>query len=258
MELSLSGKTAVVTGGSSGIGAAVVRIAAAAGAKCVAVGRDESRLTRVAAEAQQAGGACTIAVEDLTADGAPERIVQSALAAYGSIDVLVHSAGIFGPKPFLETSLREFDATWRINVRVPFALTQAAVPHMASGSVVIFVSSIDGHVGFASDSAYGPSKSAIDGLTRTLAIELAQQGIRVSAVAPGFTETPMNAPYREAGTLVDSAIRETPAGRLATVDDIAAGVLFLASDAASYTHGTILAVDGGYPTSPLQRGMAPS
>jgi len=195
-------------------------------------------------------------VEDLTVDGAPERVVGSALATYGRIDVLVHSAGIFGPKPFLETPLAEFDATWRINVRAPFALTQAAVPHMADGSVVVFVSSVDGHVGFASDSAYGPSKSAIDGLTRALSIELAQHGIRVSAVAPGFTETPMNAPYREGGQLADAAIRETPAGRLATVDDIATCVLFLASDAASYTHGTILSVDGGYPTSPLQRGMA--
>lgn len=256
MSSTLKGKVVVVTGGSSGIGAAVVRRSATEGAVCVAVGRDEERLAAVAEAVRAAGGVCHPLAQDLTADGSRERVVADVLASCGAIDVLVHCAGIFGPKPFLETGLAEFDATWNINVRVPFALTQEAVPKMQPGSVVVFMSSVDGHVGFASDSAYGPSKAAVDGLTRALSIELAPRGIRVCAVAPGFTETPMNEPYRRRGTLTEAAIAETPARRLGTVDDVANCVVFLASDAADYTHGTILTVDGGYPASPLQQGMA--
>lgn len=256
MEISLASKTAVVTGASSGIGREVATTAARAGASTMLVGRDHKRLESVAKEIKGDGGKCRIVEADLLEGGASERVVEDALDAFGSLDVLVHAAGIFGPKPFVETTLEDFDRVWKINVRVPFALSQAAVPHMGEGSVIVFISSIDGHVGFASDSAYGPSKAAVDGLTRALSIELAQRGIRVVAVAPGFTQTPMNQKIREEDPgFVDRAISEIPAGRLATVEDIAASVVFLASDAASYTHGAILCVDGGYPASPLQQGM---
>lgn len=256
MEIRVPDKTAIVTGGSSGIGAAVARTLAEAGARVAVVGRDEERLAGVCDEIRAAGGTCLAISADLNRVEAAEEIVNRTRGELGSVDILVHAAGVFGPKPFLETSVTEFDATLSINVRAPFALTQAAVPHMEPGSVVVFVSSIDGHVGFASDSAYGPSKSAVDGLTRALSIELAPLGIRVVAVAPGFTATPMNEGFRQDPANVEAAVRETPAGRLASVDDIAGCVLFLASPAADYTHGAILTVDGGYPASPLQRGMS--
>ncbi|MGH2974189.1 MAG: SDR family NAD(P)-dependent oxidoreductase [Solirubrobacterales bacterium] len=256
MELSLNSKVALITGASSGIGAGVAETFADAGAKTVLVGRHQDRLAVNSEGIKKKGCECYSVSIDLTEDGGPEQAVQSAIDAFGTIDVLVHAAGVFDPRSFEQTTLENFDRIWNINVRVPFALTQAALPHLKNGGVVIFLSSVDGHVGFASDSAYAPAKSAVDGLTRALSIELAKDGVRVVAVAPGFTKTPMNEHLRKGSDVEESAIAETPAGRLATVADIAACVLFLASDAASYTHGLIMHVDGGYPTSSLQRGMA--
>jgi NAD(P)-dependent dehydrogenase (short-subunit alcohol dehydrogenase family) len=255
VNLSLSDKTLVVTGGSSGIGAGIARAAARAGARTVLVGRNQDRLDLVADEIGDIGGDCRALSIDLLQDDAPARVVAMALEEFGSIDVLVPAAGVFEPQPFDRTTLESFDRTWHLNVRVPFALAQAAAPHLDDGGVIVFVSSIDGHVGFASDSAYGPSKAAVDGLTRALSIELAKRGTRVVGVAPGFTETPMNEALRSDPAFVEKATAEIPAGRLATVEDIAAAVVFLASDAAGYTHGAILCVDGGYPASPLQQGM---
>lgn len=257
MQIDFGSRTAIVTGGSSGIGRAVGRALAESGARVLLVGRDEARLAGVATEIGDLGGECWPVAADLTEEGAPQTVVDAALEKYGSVDILVHAAGVFSPRSFDDTPVEEFDRVWNINVRAPFALTKAAVPAMQDGGVIVFVSSIDGHVGFASDSAYGPSKSAVDGLVRALSIELASRGIRVVAVAPGFTETPMNQHVREADpAFVERAISEIPAGRLATPADIAGTIVFLASDAAGYTHGAILCVDGGYPASPLQQGMA--
>jgi NAD(P)-dependent dehydrogenase (short-subunit alcohol dehydrogenase family) len=146
---------------------------------------------------------------------------------------------------------------WETNVRAPFRLLQAALRHLEeSGGVVVFISSISGHVGFANDSAYAATKAAVDALVRCLSIELAPRGVRVNAIAPGFTETPMNEKFREDPSMVDRAVMSTPAGRLGKPYDIAAAVAFLASDAASYIHGAIIPVDGNYPTSSIQLGLA--
>jgi NAD(P)-dependent dehydrogenase (short-subunit alcohol dehydrogenase family) len=238
----LDGKVAVVTGASSGIGAAIAQAMSEAGARVVVTGRDEKRL-RACSESL---GEHYIVVADLGDDEAPRRIVAETIDAFGALSVLVHSAGIFWPKPFAEAPLEEFDQQFRVNVRAPYALTQAALPHLQPDGVVVFVSSIAGHVGFLNSTAYCGTKGAVELMTKSLALELAPLGVRVNAVAPGNIHTPMNARFFESEEYERAMIERTPFGRVGVVEDIAPVAVFLASDAARYIHGESILVDGGW------------
>ena len=239
----LDGKVAIVTGASSGIGAAIAEAMAQAGAKVVLVGRDADRLARTAAVCGE--GHATIAV-DVTADDAPERIGHGALEAFGRIDSIVHSAGIFEPRPFPDSPVESLDDQWRVNVRAPYAITHAAQAHLEPGSSVIFISSIAGKLGFPQSAAYCATKGAIEMLTKALSTEFAPRGIRVNAIAPGNIHSPMNAEYFKSPEYERSMIDQTPAGRVGVVEDIAPAVVFLASEAARYVHGVSILVDGGW------------
>jgi len=246
VTLDLSGRAAIVTGASSGIGVATARALAEAGADVVAVGRDETRLRRCADEVEAIGGRCHETLVDLTAAGAPEQIVVAALESFGRIDVLVHSAGLFEPVPFAETTTQSLDRQWEVNVRAPFLLTQAALPHLQTGSSVIFISSIAGHVGFPSSTAYCATKGAVELLARALSLELSPLGIRANVIAPGNVLTSMNEHLRALPGYEEQVSGETPAGRFGEPEEIAAAVVFFASDAASFVHGASLLVDGGW------------
>jgi NAD(P)-dependent dehydrogenase (short-subunit alcohol dehydrogenase family) len=243
MSGALAGKTAVVTGASSGIGTAIAHAMGEAGAGVVLVGRDRGRLEDCCRPLD--GEAVAVAV-DLTDDAAPAQIVDTALERFGSLDVIVHSAGIFEPRPFAESSLESFDRQMALNVRAPFALTQAALPHLRGGGVVIFISSIAGHAAFPNSAAYCATKGAVELMTRALAVELAPDGIRVNALAPGNIRTPMNEHLLESPEYEASMVERTPFGRVGVVEDIAPVAVFLASDAARYVHGASLLVDGGW------------
>ena len=238
----LDGKVAVVTGASSGIGAAIAEALSQAGARVVLTGRDEARLRQAAGRV----GEHRVVPADLADDAAPQRIVAETLDAFGALNVLVHSAGIFWPKPFAEAPLADFDAQFRVNVRAPYALTQAALPHLRPDGSVIFISSIAGHVGFPSSTAYCGTKGAVELMTKSLAMELAPVGVRVNAIAPGNIHTPMNARFFESEDYNRSMIERTPFGRVGVVEDIAPVAVFLASDAARYVHGESILVDGGW------------
>jgi NAD(P)-dependent dehydrogenase (short-subunit alcohol dehydrogenase family) len=239
----LDGKTAIVTGASSGIGAAIAEAMAQAGASVVLVGRDAGRLERVAG---LCGERSAVVVADVIAADAPALIVQRALDAFGGIDVIVHSAGVFAPKPFPDSPVESLDAQWLVNVRAPYAITHAAQEHLGEGSAVIFISSIAGQVGFMGAAAYCATKGAVEQLTKSLAVELAPRGIRVNAIAPGNIHSPMNEQYFQSAEYEAAMIERTPAGRVGVVEDIAPVAVFLASDAARYIHGASLLVDGGW------------
>jgi NAD(P)-dependent dehydrogenase (short-subunit alcohol dehydrogenase family) len=239
----LEGKVAIVTGASSGIGAAIAEAMAQAGARVVLVGRNPARLAETAAAC---GDAPVTLALDITTDGAAEQVVQGALDGCGRIDSIVHSAGIFWPKPFAESPVASLDAQWAINVRAPYAITNAAFDHLGEGSSVIFISSIAGRLGFPQSAAYCATKGAIEMLTRSLATELAPRGVRVNAIAPGNIHSPMNAEFMQSPEYEQSMIDQTPAGRVGVVEDIAPAAVFLASDAGRYIHGVSLLVDGGW------------
>jgi len=242
----LLGKVAIVTGASSGIGAAIAQAFAREGAKLALSGREESRLADVAECIDSDGVAAHVVAHDLAAEEEPARLVNDAIEAFGQLDVVVHSAGLFEPQPFLETSLESFDRQFALNVRAGFLLAQAAVPHLSEGASLVFIGSIAGHVAFRNSVAYCGTKGAVELMTKALCTELAPLGIRVNALAPGNIRTAMNEPFRAEPGYEDGLNDLTPAGRFGEPEEIAEAAVFLASDAASFVHGSSLLVDGGW------------
>jgi NAD(P)-dependent dehydrogenase (short-subunit alcohol dehydrogenase family) len=246
LDFRLDGKVAIVTGASQGIGLAIGEALAAAGADVVLQGRDEKRLT-TAAEAVGARGGRVLAVAvELTDEDAPEKLVRAALEGLGRLDVLVNNAAIFEPAPFEEGGLASFDRHVAINLRAPYALTQAAIPHLLDGGSVIFISSIAGHAAFPNSAAYCATKGAIELLTKSLAVEYGPRGVRVNAVAPGNIKTAMNAPFRAQPGYEVAMDARTPFGRHGDPEEIAGAVVFLASEAGRYAQGASFLVDGGW------------
>ena len=236
---------AIVTGASSGIGAACAKRLAADGMSVLGTGRDESRLADLAASSDRIA---TIAV-DLTADDAPLRIVDTALEKWGSIDFLVNNAGVGSPKPLHETDDETLDAFLGLMLRAPFRLAREAITHMGPGSAIINVTSTFAVVGGLRGGAYSAAKGGLTALTTHIACQYGAQGIRCNAVAPGVTQTPM-----VAQRLSDERFRKintemTPHTRLGTVDDIAATVAFLCSDGGSFINGQTIVVDGGWSST---------
>jgi NAD(P)-dependent dehydrogenase (short-subunit alcohol dehydrogenase family) len=217
---------------------------AAAGARVVAVGRNEERLERVVADA---GGDVFAIARDLTEDGAPEAVIEEAVGQMGKLDILANVAGIMELGPLAETPVESLDRQYRTNVRVPFELTQAALPHLLqTGGAIIFISSMAALAAFPESAAYTATKGAIDAVARQLAVELAPQGVRVNAIAPGEIDTPMNTEfYAEHPEFVEEMEEFTPARRLGKATDIAPAAVFLASDMARFVYGVSLPVDGG-------------
>lgn len=249
--IDLASRVALVTGASSGMGARIAGALAESGAAVALGGRDRARLGAVADQITSAGGECHPIAADLEEESAAAAMVESTVQRFGRLDILVCCAGVLHIGLIEETPLATLDQQWRVNVRAPFALSQAAIPHLRDdgGSIIYFISPA-GQIGQAYAGAYGMSKAALAQLTQTLAVELASDGVRVNAISPGWIETPMNAELRQDPMVVQLALATTPAGRLGSPDDVAPAVLFLVSDAADYITGAILPVGGGYPSLP--------
>ncbi len=246
IHLDLAGKHALVTGASSGLGAGAAALLGRAGAVTTLVGRSADRLAATADAIRASGRKATEVIEDVSAPGAPQRIADAAVEAHGPVHSLVHCAGVFYGGEVLDTATEQFDEQFATNVRAPFLLTQAVVPHMPEGSSIVFVGSSLAHHGGAGMSAYAASKGAIEVLARLLAAELGPRRIRVNTVSPGPTRTPMISAITDAPEIEAAVVGATPVGRLGEVDDIATAIAYLASSAASgYVSGATLVMDGG-------------
>ncbi len=246
----LSGKRALVTGGSDGIGLAIAQAFAREGAAVTIVGRDAGKLA--AARGTLPADAATIQA-DLTAGPDVDRVV-AAIAAGGPLDVLVNNAGVAYFVPFETVSQEQYEASFALNVTAVFFLTQRLLPQIGSGASVINISSY-----FAGkmipnrpSSLYSLSKGALNALTKALAFELGPRGIRVNAIAPGTIDTAMrrrsveNLPDAAKAELKAYVERSYPLGRFGRPDDSAGMAVHLASDESAWTSGAVLAVDGGY------------
>ncbi len=247
LNLDLSGKTAAVTGASSGIGQAIAEAMAEAGANLVLVARDAARLQETVEAVRARGVEAEPVIVELTADNAPATIVDAAVRRFGGLNILVNCAGIFEPMPFDTQPMESFDRQMAVNVRVPFALTQAALPYLRPEGAVVNISSIAGYAGFPLSAAYCATKGAVEMMTRALGTELGPLGVRVNCVAPGNIRTPMNAHQFAASREYEKSLEDrTPLGRIGETEDIAAAVVYLASPAAKFVNGASWLVDGGW------------
>jgi NAD(P)-dependent dehydrogenase (short-subunit alcohol dehydrogenase family) len=246
MSLDLADKVTIVTGASSGIGEATAVLAAQRGARVVAVGRDEGRLAAVCTRIADAGGEASAIACDLRDEREPADVAEKTAARYGRIDAIVHAAGVYEELPFAQAPLESLDRQWKIHVRGPFILTQAALPHLSQGATVVFVSSTVAHAGFPNCAAYTSTKGGVEAMGRALAAELAP-AVRVNVVAPGFVDTPMISPAAEANPEFKPELaRRTPVGFVGVAEDLAHTIAFLCADESRYVSGSVLVADGGW------------
>ena len=242
----LDGHVAVITGAGKGIGAAIAKAFAEAGAQVVIGARTESDLQSVAADVEALGSRALVVPTDVLDFDQLQGLADAAMAEFGRIDILVNNAGGFPPKPAAQTSAREFEAAMRFNVTTAFELSRICAPLMvesAGGGNILNISSIAGHKPSSWFSAYGTAKSALSFLTLELAQEYAPK-VRVNAIAVGSTKTDaLNTVLTD--EIEQTMVALTPMARLGEVEDIALGALYLCSPAASYVTGDILCVNGG-------------
>jgi NAD(P)-dependent dehydrogenase (short-subunit alcohol dehydrogenase family) len=247
LDWGLAGKPVIVTGASSGIGAATVRGLGAAGASVLLVGRDEGRLNQQVAKVAAAGGRGVAAIVDLADAEAAAGLVDRAVEEFGSLHGMVLAASLFDPRPLEDTSLGCLDTQWRTNVLAPMMMTKRAVPHLGEGSSIVFIGSTTGSVGFPGCSAYSATKGAVAAVTRALAVELAPKGIRVNIVVPGYVRTPMLQPHLDANAgYEDWIVANTPLGRIDGPEELAPTIVFLLSPLSAYIDGQTFIVDGGW------------
>ena len=242
----LKDRTALVTGSTSGIGKATALALAARGARVLVVGRNERRARDVVAEIEGGGGSAAYRLTTLGDLESARDLVQWATeAGEGHVDILINNAGVALLGPSSAATEPEFDETFALNVKVPFFLVASLAPAMAErgwGSVVN-VSTMVASFGQAGMALYGASRAALELLTKAWAAEYGPSGVRVNAVAPGPTRTALMESVPE--EMVSQLAAMAPAGRVARPAELAAAIVFLASDDASFVHGVTLAVDGG-------------
>jgi NAD(P)-dependent dehydrogenase (short-subunit alcohol dehydrogenase family) len=244
MTADFTGKTALVTGGTSGIGREVANQLAARGAHVILSGRDDARGEAAVQAIRATGGKADFVRADLTDTGSVAHLAERSVELGGQVDVLVNNAGLYPFAPTAEVPLSQFDEVYAVNVRAPFFLVAALAPAMAErgSGAIVNVSTMVATNGMAQMAVYGSSKAALQLLTKSWAAEFAASGVRVNAVSPGPTRTEGTAAL---GDNLDGLATTTPLNRVGKPEEVAAAIVWLASDAASLVHGAILPVDGG-------------
>lgn len=246
--MTVAGKTAVVIGGTSGIGRAIALGLAEDGADVIASSRDRMSVEEIATELRERGAATAEVVCDVTDRDSIENLAETAVEKFGGVDILVNSAGSVAKSPITTMSEDDWERDIEVNLTGVFRACQVFANVMEEGSI-INISSMSSGQARENRPAYCASKSGVDGLTRAAAADLGPS-IRVNAIAPGFVKTPLAGDAFDEETELRAEIdQRTPMERVATPDEIAGLALYLASDAASFTTGEVIRVDGGYDNS---------
>lgn len=252
MQVDLSGRVAVVSGGSSGMGAAICRRLSDSGAAVVVGGRSSERTRGVVDAINTSGGRAVAALGDVADSGAAESIIATAVDVFGGVDIVINAAGVIHRADAEGTSDDDWRRVMSINVDGTFFLSRAAVPAMRErgAGVIVNISSTCGLVGSAGLVAYCASKGAVTNLTRAMALDHAAEGIRINAICPGSVDTPMLVSEHPDGTTDDEVFERNraaiPEGRIPEPGEVADLTLFLCSDASRHIHGANLSLDGGY------------
>jgi NAD(P)-dependent dehydrogenase (short-subunit alcohol dehydrogenase family) len=242
-----TGKTAIVTGGASGIGEGAARMLAARGAAVLIFDRDAERTPMVAGQIAAGGARADHMVGDVSDPDACDAVVRRACEKFGRLDILVNNAGGGTLQPTHETSLEKWQWMLDINLTGTFLMSRAALKVMLAqgGGVMVNVASVHGHVGFPNHAGYTAAKAGIVNLTRSIAVEYGTRNIRVNAVCPGVIMTPLIAATVDAAAMT-KFVALHPMGRIGKVDEVARAICFLASEESSFVTGSSLMVDGGY------------
>jgi NAD(P)-dependent dehydrogenase (short-subunit alcohol dehydrogenase family) len=241
----LSGKTAIITGGGSGIGRAIAAAFAREGASVVIAGRHQDKLDHAALEI---GPQCQAVAADVSKSADVEMLVAAATRKFKRIDVLVNNAGILLPGTAESLTEEDFDQTFNVNVRGLWLLSRAVLPHMraAGGGSIINIGSVLSTLGARNRLAYSASKGAVLAMTRAMALDHAGEKIRVNCICPGIVETEMVARFSTDESARQQRIAMHPMGRFGQPEEIASAAVFLASDESGWTTGSVLTIDGGY------------
>ena len=241
----LKDKTAIITGGGSGIGLATARAFCKEGAKVILFGRRKEKLISAADEL---GDSVLIVQGDMTHNDDLDQLINKTLNNFKGIDILVNSAGLYNGAPLHEISDSQWDGIMDINIRSIFQLTRRVLPIMMaqkSGSIV-HISSILGLIAVPQVAAYNVSKGALNQFSRSIAVEYGSYGIRSNSICPGLIETDMTADLMKDASLMQEWSKEYPIGRFGKPEDVASACLFLGSEESSFITGTVLPVDGGF------------
>jgi NAD(P)-dependent dehydrogenase (short-subunit alcohol dehydrogenase family) len=253
LKVDLSGKCALVTGASSGLGRHFAELLAGAGAKVAAAARRRDLVTEVCGAIQRDGGTAVPVQMDVVRSASIEKAIAEAAAALGGLDILVNNAGVTATKPFVDVEEEEWDRVLDTNLKGTFLVAQRVARHMreqGSGGTIVNIASILGLRVAGQVPAYVASKAGVVQLTKAMALELARYGIRVNALCPGYMETDLNRQFfsSEAG---QALIRRIPQRRLGRPEELDGALLLLCADAGSYMTGSIVVVDGGHLVSSL-------
>ncbi len=252
----LTDRVAIITAAGRGIGAGIAQAYAEAGADVVIGSRTESQLQEVASAVAKTGRRAVVVPGDVSERAGMQLLVDRAMEEFGRIDIVVNNAGGSMPAPFLGTTEDAFNEAMRWNVTTAFNLTQLATPHLLKSDApsVINIASAAGRMAERGFAAYGTAKAAMIHLTRNLAADLSPK-IRVNAIAPGAIATSALDIVLQNEEITEKMVQGTPLKRLGETEDIAAGALYLASQASSFMTGRVLVIDGGLQAANLELGL---